>query len=137
MTFNDIDAINAKRNPKIEPNKLNIALKLSNRKKSIWFNLGVAYKKLKLYEKSIMIFKYILQIEPNNIDVLNELGYVYFKIHEYNRAIEIFKKICYIDPNNRKVWKNLYRAYIKKGEFYKASKLKAHSMIIKSDLFNN
>ena len=92
--FIEIKSENDPKKPKIELNAINNALKMNTRNMPIWFNLGLAYKYAKMFEKSIEIFKYLLQIEPKNIKTLNALGEVYLENFDYE-VIRKFQRDWY------------------------------------------
>ena len=49
-------------------------------------NLGSILYKLRLYEKSISIFKKVLELNNNNFTAYLNLGAVYQKINDLNNA---------------------------------------------------
>ena len=88
--FVEPESENDTKKPKIKLSAINNALKMNAKNKPIWFNLGLAYKYAKMFDKSIEIFKYLLQIDPENIKTLNAMGGVYLENHDYDKAIEVF-----------------------------------------------
>ena len=53
MISNETNSKSVNKQPRFEPKILKEALKMSNIKKSVWFNLGIVYNHLGLYDKSI------------------------------------------------------------------------------------
>ncbi|TFG08880.1 MAG: tetratricopeptide repeat protein [Promethearchaeota archaeon] len=116
---------------------LNKANKKKLKELSLWVNLGLAYNRSGMFDKSIEVFKYLMQVDPSNIIILNELGLNYFNIGEYEKAIETFKKVIKLSPNCKQAWINLRKSYIRMGDYFKASKANKHARIIDLNLFND
>ena len=58
----------------------------------VMYNLGVAYDKLKNYEKAVESFTKAIEIEPNYSKVHKRLGYTYEAMGGREEAMECFKK---------------------------------------------
>jgi Predicted N-acetylglucosaminyl transferase len=57
----------------------------------IWYNLGVAYQALKLYEKAIDSYEYCLAIDDKFEYAYRNMGDAYIKLKEYKKAIEVLE----------------------------------------------
>ncbi|MCK4941191.1 tetratricopeptide repeat protein, partial [candidate division WOR-3 bacterium] len=56
--------------------------------KYAWFYLGVSYTETKQYEKAINVYENkILQLDPENVDVMNNLAYVYRENGDNEKAL--------------------------------------------------
>ncbi len=68
-------------------------------KDKIYFytNLGAYYSYLRRFKESESYLKKALELDPKNINVLNNLATTLADLHKKNEAIEIFKKILEID----------------------------------------
>lgn len=58
-----------------------------------WFNLGVAYQSLKLYEKSIDAYKFVLAIDEKFEFAYRNMGDAYMRLRKYRDAIENLEKV--------------------------------------------
>ncbi|MBL7765181.1 MAG: tetratricopeptide repeat protein [Chitinophagaceae bacterium] len=56
-----------------------------------WYNLGVAYQGLKLYEKSIDAYEYCLAIDDKFEYAYRNMGDAYMQLKQYNKAIEVLE----------------------------------------------
>lgn len=52
------------------------------------------------YEKSIVLYKYILELMPNNIDIMNSLGKLYHLRCDINESIIYYNEIFKINKTN-------------------------------------
>ena len=48
------------------------------------------------YQKSIDILNKLLEVDPNNIDCMNDMGYALMELSENEEAIEYFNKCATI-----------------------------------------
>lgn len=56
--------------------------------KYAWFYLGISYTETKQYEKAINVYENkILQLDPENVDVMNNLAYVYRENGDNEKAL--------------------------------------------------
>jgi len=99
------------------------ALELAPDNPDAYNNLGIIYKKIKMYNLAIDSYKKALNIPgyrtPEHAH--NNLGVVYKEMERYDEAIEEFKKGVAIKPSFAKAWNNLGMVYKKKGMFDKAT----------------
>jgi tetratricopeptide (TPR) repeat protein len=56
-----------------------------------WYNLGVAYQGIKLYEKAIDAYEYCLAIDDKFEYAYRNMGDAYMQLKEYNKAIEVLE----------------------------------------------
>ncbi|MBP6456460.1 MAG: tetratricopeptide repeat protein [Chitinophagaceae bacterium] len=56
-----------------------------------WYNLGVAYQGLKLYEKAIEAYDYCLDIDEKYEFAYRNKGDAYIQLKKYNEAIEVLE----------------------------------------------
>jgi tetratricopeptide (TPR) repeat protein len=57
-----------------------------------WYNLGVAYQGIKLYEKAIDAYEYCLAIDDKFEYAYRNLGDAFIQLKEYNKAIEVLQQ---------------------------------------------
>jgi tetratricopeptide (TPR) repeat protein len=65
-----------------------------------FFNLAIAYDKLKNDEKSIENFEKVIAIDPVNLNAIVNLSNKYAKIGDINKSLELLKKAIELDPEN-------------------------------------
>ncbi len=58
-----------------------------------WFNLGSAYQGIKLYEKAIDAYEYVLVIDEKFDYAFRNIGDAYMRIRNYKKAIEYLQKV--------------------------------------------
>ena len=86
---------------------------------------GAAYAALMEPAKAKACFQKALEINPQNIDALNNKGNILFSTNELDQAIACFEQAIDINPRYAEAYCNLGRAYCAKGEFYSA--IKSHT----------
>jgi ribosomal protein S12 methylthiotransferase accessory factor len=77
------------------------ALKLEPKEEdipSIYSYMGVAFKNLELYQKSIDALEKAREFDNERTDIHNLMGFCYFKLKKHEKAIECFKKVLQINP---------------------------------------
>ena len=81
---------------------------LKKRKHQLFFNLlSVAYQKNGKIEKSIVVMREALALNPNHPNFLNNIGTCYYKLHKYSEAEKYFKKGLGIDKGHLHILNNL------------------------------
>lgn len=90
---------------------LDKATKLTPSFTDAWNQLGLAYLRLKNYEKSISIYKQALRTNPNDPTVHSNLGTVYFTTQKYKEALDEFNVAVRLNPNYAEAWTNLGSTY--------------------------
>ena len=58
-----------------------------------WFNLAAAYQGIKLYEKAIDAYKYVLVIDEKFDYAYRNMGDAYIRLRKYKEAIEVLEKV--------------------------------------------
>jgi tetratricopeptide (TPR) repeat protein len=58
-----------------------------------WFNLGAAYQGIKLYEKAIDAYKYVIAIDEKFDYAYRNIGDAYIRLRKYKDAIENLEKV--------------------------------------------
>ena len=86
---------------------LNNAIKIDPMDYKALINLGSILYKLRLYEKSISIFKKVLELNNNNFTAYLNLGAVYQKINDLNNAELNYLEALKINPKSSVVYNNL------------------------------
>jgi len=58
-----------------------------------WFNLAAAYQGIKLYEKAVDAYKYVLVIDEKFDYAYRNMGDAYIRLRKYKEAIEVLEKV--------------------------------------------
>jgi len=58
-----------------------------------WFNLAAAYQGIKLYEKAVDAYKYVLVIDEKFDYAYRNMGDAYIRMRKYKEAIEVLEKV--------------------------------------------
>ena len=58
-----------------------------------WFNLAAAFQGIKLYEKAIDAYKYVLVIDEKFDYAYRNMGDAYIRMRKYKEAIEVLEKV--------------------------------------------
>lgn len=93
----------------------------------VYFNLGLAFHRLKLYCEAVNYYKKAIEIKPQFSEALNNLGSIYLdNLGDYPAAAETFEACLRLKPDSPSVKFSLSRVYLsmmdyKKGfEFYES-----------------
>jgi len=78
-----------------------------------YFNRGLAYHKLKDYEKAIFDFSYVINEDEEDYEALLNRALCYYETQEYQKAIRDNQKALELNPN-------FYKAYTGLGIIYAA-----------------
>ena len=80
----------------------------------IFYNLGIAYEKLKKKDDAKNAYLKAIEISPAEIDAIYNLGLVLTDLKEYDNAIECFNRVIETDKNDSNSYFNLGICYLKK-----------------------
>ncbi len=58
------------------------------------------------------VFKEVLRINPQVVNIYNSLGIIYRRRHNYAEAINLYKRAIEVDPDDENILFNLGRAYL-------------------------
>ena len=81
--------------------------------------MGVAYLSIGQYKQAIPYFDGLLEINPNDVDILSKLGTIYYSLGKHSDAIPYFEKIIAIVPDAPYPYSLLGVAYYSIGEYAK------------------
>lgn len=98
-------------------------LPLVEKHESWWnlsFMLGLGYRQIGEVDEAIEYFKEVLQINPGQIDSLNELGLCYASKYDFEKAIEMFSEAMKIEPKNYEIICNRGMAKLQIGQVEEA-----------------
>ena len=93
---------------------LYLAEKLNN-DSAVFFNIGIAYEKIKDLNNAEIYYRKTIDIEPNNIDAYYNLGLIYIDKKLYDSAIDCFEKVLEFDNNDSNCYFSIGICYLKKG----------------------
>ena len=80
-------------------------IKINPKDAKAYYNMGVAYEKLKDYENAINSYKKAIKINPNYDKAYYNMGVAYGKLKDYENAINSYKKAIEIDPKLTEYYK--------------------------------
>lgn len=63
----------------------------------IFYNLGIAYEKMKSFELAKEAYEKAIEISPQDTDAIYNLGLVLIELKNYTYAIECFEKVLQED----------------------------------------
>lgn len=81
--------------------------------KNVWFNLGVAYQGLKLYEKAIDAYLYTLAIDDSLEYAHRNLADCYIRIRKYREAIDALLAVCNLTQHDAVIYEAIGYCYQK------------------------
>lgn len=96
-------------------------------------NRGVAYWKLKQYDRAIDDLTRAITLDPEYRDALYNRGVVYEEVGEYSRAVEDYTRVIALDKDEVIVYYNRGVAYFRLGEFVKAADDFSRAIAIRAD----
>lgn len=68
------------------------SLAISKEQPQVLLNLGVVLNDLKRYEEAILVFRQVLEYQPDNLDAMSHLAYLYERSYMLDQAVEIVNK---------------------------------------------
>lgn len=83
-------------------------------------NRGLAYVKLKEYDKAMEDFNRSIELYDGYTDAYNNRGLLYMELREYEKALFDFKKVIDLDPDHLEAYVNLANIYYGKGDYDRA-----------------
>lgn len=81
-----------------------------------WFNLGYAYQEMKLYEKAIDAYEYVLVIDENFEFVRRNIADAYIGLRNYDKAIETLE-VCLRKKEESTLYEALGYCYERKRKY--------------------
>lgn len=84
------------------------------------FMLGLGYRQIGEVDEAIAYFKEVLEMNPGQIDSLNELGLCYAAKLDFEKSIELFSEAIKIEPKNHEIICNRGMANFQIGQIEKA-----------------
>ncbi len=79
--------------------------------------LGVIFNKMQQYDSAEAHFKIVIDMNPDNPDVLNNLAGIYFIEKDYPKTIAICKNTIKLKPDFVNPYTNVAASYLNLGEF--------------------
>ena len=98
---------------------LKFLLKTFPENHEMWFNLGIAYEKIKQKEKAVEAYRHAVSLSAQE-DYCYNLGSVLLELKNYNDAIEEFLKVNQTSPNDENTIFNIGLCYFNLKEYNKA-----------------
>ena len=86
----------------------------------LYYNLGIAYEKEKLFEDAKTAYLKAIDLSENNYDAIYNLGLVYTELKDFEKGIECFSKVISSDIEDSNSYFNLGLCYLKTGNLVKA-----------------
>jgi tetratricopeptide (TPR) repeat protein len=92
-----------------------------------WYNLGNAYYGLKMHDKAIEAFEYVIAIDDEFESAYYDLADIYYYSEDYKKAIENYNEALERGGNKKELYYNIGKCYHKMKntqkarEFYKKS----------------
>ncbi len=83
-------------------------------------NLGIAYEKLGMYERSIDELNEALRLDPDYIEVHNNLAVTYDKMENVDQAINELREVLRLNPDHAEAHSNLGNIHAKLGNYEEA-----------------
>lgn len=91
-----------------------------------WWNLlfmiGLGFRHLNMYEEAKSEFEYVLELVPDQVDVLNELGLCLAFLGEYEEAISKLSRAIELKPKDYEIICNRGMVYLQINDFVNAEK---------------
>ncbi|MBC6402189.1 MAG: tetratricopeptide repeat protein [Hyphomonadaceae bacterium] len=82
---------------------------------------GICYERTEQWEKAVVDFKKVLEINPDNADALNYLGYTWVDRGEnLEEAFHMIKRAVELEPDSGAITDSLGWAYYRLGQYQKA-----------------
>ncbi len=98
---------------------------------TFWFNLGVLRAQNQDAKGAEEAYRKALEINPNDLDALNNLGLIAFRKGDFEEATTLFDKLSGLNPTSISAKLNLAAAAVKVGDLKKA--VSAWKEVIRAD----
>jgi tetratricopeptide (TPR) repeat protein len=85
-----------------------------------WFNLGAAYQGLKLYEKAIDAYQYVLVIDEKFDYAYRNMGDAYIRLRKYREAIETLEKVLELTRPEEVIYEAIGHCYHRLNKYAQA-----------------
>ena len=85
-----------------------------------WFNLGAAYQGLRLHEKAIEAYLFVLAIDEKFEYAYRNLGDAYLRLRKYSDAIEMLNKVVELSEPDYVIYEALGHCYDKLKQYQQA-----------------
>lgn len=95
-----------------------------------WNNLGHAYKGLKLYEKSIEAFQFVMAINETYESAYIDCADVYYKNKEYQKAIDLYTEVLDFTSLKKEVYYSIGKCYDSLKNYSKSREYYKEALII-------
>lgn len=86
------------------------------------FMIGLGYRSTGEYKKAKIYFKQVLELNPNQVDALNELGLCSVYLGEVDEALDYFTKAIELSPNDFEIMCNRGMTYLQSNNVKSAKK---------------
>ena len=83
----------------------------------IFYNIGIAYEKLKNFAKAEEAYEKAVELEPEEIDACYNLGLVYTDRRKFEKAIDCFEKVLEKESDDSNAYFSIGLCYFKQGKF--------------------
>ncbi|MBS1566183.1 MAG: tetratricopeptide repeat protein [Bacteroidetes bacterium] len=85
-----------------------------------WFNLAAAYQGIKLYEKAIDAYKYVLVIDEKFDYAYRNMGDAYIRLRKYKEAIEVLEKVLELSRPEDVIYEAIGHCYDRQKNYAQA-----------------
>jgi len=85
-----------------------------------WYNLGLSYYQLELYEKAIDAYEFAIAIDHSYLPAITSLANTYYNMGEYSKAIELYKESLEMDESDAHTICLIGECYEKQGDYTEA-----------------
>lgn len=87
-----------------------------------WVNLGMAYRKMKEYEKAKSCYEHLLKVNPNNLKAIFALADVFNDEGDFERAVKMNEDIIKVKPDFDMPYINIGNYYMLRADTAQAVK---------------
>ncbi len=101
---------------------------IRNNTQPLYFR-GICYERLKQWDKAVVDFKRVLEIDPDNADALNYLGYTWVDRNEnLEEAFKMIRRAVELEPTSGAIVDSLGWAHYKLGQ-YEAARVQLENAV--------
>lgn len=83
---------------------------------------GKIFLERNMDDEAEQVFKEVLKLNPQIVNVYNALGIIYRRRHAYGEAIKLYKQAIQVDPDDENIYYNLGRAFLENKDVGEAKK---------------
>ena len=85
---------------------------------SLYYTMGIAYRKLEEYDKAIKAYNKAVEINPQKDEAYYNMGIAYYHLKEFDEVITCYKKAIHLNANKSGAYTNLFELQLTQNQAF-------------------